>query len=308
MKRKRITMLISVISVLVLTAWGIFDSSEPERPNVLCSSVLESREINATHGGGTFEDALGFATDVVIAQCVGSRPFGRTLTEFEFEVSERVKGNAADRIFIYVNNTLVSSYAPGNISFNTETEYLLPLQRLTSPNWNTHEDGFFFLDNIVIDLDDLSQSTMRNDSLNDHSEVLDFNDDSLTRETIIAYVDTLTRDNPPVRDIIRSENIKDIINGSPYVLVVEINELSSTQPTPSDWADTEFYNVTIVEALKGSARIGAELTIVFRSGTVFLGEQHIVAVDRNYSWSSFTSRNSLFSMDQLDEIIEIIDN
>jgi hypothetical protein len=50
---------------------------------------------------------------------------------------------------------------------------------------------------------------------------------------------------------------------------------------------------------------------MFFSDTVFQGEQHIVAVERISEGSSsfnFTSRNSLFSMDQLDENMEILDN
>lgn len=85
----------------------------------------------------TFEEALlEFATDVVIAQYVGSRPFGKRLTEFEFTVSERVLGNAADTIFVYAD-TYVNAHVfdvsrevdfmPGELTFNSKTNYMLPL-------------------------------------------------------------------------------------------------------------------------------------------------------------------------------------
>jgi hypothetical protein len=266
----------------------------------------------------TFEEALEVVTDVVVVQYIESRPFGESLREFEFEVSERVLGDAANRIFVYVDTSILYSvtgrdiitYWPGNLTFDSDTEYLLPLERIVRPYANTHDDGFKFVDNIVIDLDDPSNSTMYNESLAPHSRRLNFNNQP-SRSRIISRVERLTRRNPPADDFIRSEDMEDIINGSPYVLIVEINEPESLSSGESDWMSTDSYYVTLVEALKGDINMENITGVTFFADTVSPGGQHIVAVEpmsEGSSWFDFTSRNSLFSMDQLYEIIALINS
>jgi len=272
----------------------------------------------------TFEETLEDATDVVIAQYVGSRPFGDEdgLTEFEFVVLDRVLGDAADTIFIYASNNvgfevigdgIRIAHLPREITFNSGTEYLLPLEQ---DSWgvyaNIHDDGFRFLESIVIDLDDLSNSTMYNEAIAAHSESLDF-DGSISRRDVISRVERLTRNNPPAPDFIRSEEIEDIIHGSPYVLVVEVGEpIRLNENTNSPWHSTDLYEVTVVESLKGYPEANEEAVVLFFADTVFPSERHIVVVRPIEAgatdWFNFTSRNSLFSMDQLDDIRAIIDN
>ena len=268
----------------------------------------------------TFEETLSeFPTDVVVAQYVGSRSFGRNLTEFEFTVSDRILGDAADRIFIYEENGVVAhvtgapsrvEYYPSERTFEQGVNYLLPLDRISTVYANTHEDGFRFL-SIVIDLDNPGNSMMYSEPLYRHTEILDFTG-NITREEILSLVEELTRDNPPAPDFIRSEVMEDIIEGSPHILLVEINEpeLLSHERSSRDWMDIDIYHVTVIESLKGGIDVGAELVVVFFANTVFPGEQHIVAVEQipNGSFYDFTSRNSLFSMDDLDEILTIIEN
>ena len=94
-------------------------------------------------------------------------------------------------------------------------------------------------------------------------------------------------------------------------MIVEINEprrLVSAQVT-RDWMETDIYHATVVRALKGNLDAGLRVDVEFFADTVQTGEQHIVVVERLTRGSTtfiFTSRNSLFRMDQLDEILEII--
>jgi hypothetical protein len=241
---------------LVLLAVGLFGNS-PE------SSDGFTRHLGQmTYFYESFDDALtGHVTDVVIAQYVGHRPFGEHLTEFEFVVSDRIFGNAADRIFIYEENNIQVtvdgaptsiSYQPGEIAFTSDTDYLLPLWRVSSPYALIHDDGYRFSFGLVVDLDNPSNSTMFNDSLAPHSEYLDFDDD-ISREEIVSFVYERTRNNTLAKEFIRSEEMTDIIEGSPYILLVEINEprrLSNAQGT-MDWMSTDIYYVTLVQSLKG---------------------------------------------------------
>jgi len=271
----------------------------------------------------TFEQALlEFATDIVIAQYVGSRPFGQNLTEFEFVVSERILGNAADRVFVYVDFNKIEgmltgyiwdrqSPAPYSLTFNPGTNYMLPLIRIGDPLAFTHEDGFTFIRDIVINLDDPSKSMMYNEPLSMHSDNFNLNSRDDLRVEIVSFVSELTQHNPPGRDFIRSEVLEDVITKSHYILVVEIVEplrLAHEQRTV-DWGATDIYYVTVIQALEGTVGVESELVVIFPAFAVLPGEQHIVAVEpieEGSYWFRFSSRNSLFQMEQLDEILQIL--
>jgi len=259
----------------------------------------------------------------VIVQHIGSRPFGERSTEHEFIVIERIFGNAADRIFVYTerHNAEVSGvdrpiyYRPGDVTFEVGTTYILPLWGRTSVYGKTHEDGFALRADTVIDLDDLSNSVMWTESLFLHTDFFDsfthLNNDHV-RDELIAYIKEWTKDNSfDMEEYIKSEETEDIIHGSPYVLVVEVNEPRRLvhEQIIRDWMETDLYYVTVVHALKGDLDVGVILDVTFFADTVYTGEQHIVALAqrRQGGFYDFSSRNSLFSMDQLDDIMWIIE-
>jgi len=288
---------------------------EYEECDIDWDSIYGSTVIGAITVSRTFEQSLqNFATDVVVAHYVGSRPFGQTLTEFEFIVLDRVLGNAPDRVFVYAETrrlpNVYSSSMLVDLTFNHGTNYLLPLNRIGLAHTNTHEDGYTFIGSvgIVIDLDNPHNSVRGTEPLALHSQ-LNFNARGLTGADIVSYVEDLTRYNPPGRDFIRSSNIEDIIHGSPYVLIIDVNRplrLSSEQFITC-WMLTDIYYFTVVRALKGDP-VNPQ-AIVFNADAVSSGERHIVAVKPNReggTWYDFTSRYSLFPMEQLDEIVAIL--
>jgi len=269
----------------------------------------------------TFEEALQrLATDVVIAQYAGRRPFGEHLTEFEFHVTDRILGNAADVVFVYATNNYASIMGGSNTRYNRSTavftrgtHYILPLQRLEGAMLNTHDDGFLFVRNIVINYESPSLSTMYNEEIALHASEINFNDSTLTQNQIISFIQSKTVNNRTAREHIRSTDIVDIITGSPYVLIVDVgrpSRLVSAQAT-RDWMETDIYFVTVVQSLKGDIDAIDDILVVFFAYTVQTGERHIVAVEQLTPGSStftFTSRNSLFDVRQLDEILYILDS
>ena len=337
MMKKTLLSLMTILLLFALAACGNMIEATSDFEYDDQSDVEDERqEIHVSVMYLTFEEALLQSTDVVIATYVESRPFGRNLTEFEFLVQDRVLGNAADTIFVYAANRdasiiggiSASNYHQGQLSFHQGTNYLLPLNRLQGATRNTHDDGFIFIHNLVINLDNPSVSTMYNEPLSIHADTINFNSRSLSRQSITSFVEDITEDNPPAQDFIRSDAIEDIILGSPYVLIVEINEPQRlNEEALSDWRSTDIYFVTVLEVLKGernaedfepgrriieehggSRTVGTD--IIFFADTVFTGERHIVAVEspreNDPGALRFTSRNSLFSMDQLDEILAIL--
>jgi len=317
---KKTIVLLIILSIMILTACGdihtqttgqIDAGNSPEGGSTILASMIYF----------TFEEIAALATDVVVVQYVTHRPFGRSATEFEFIVNERIFGNAADRIFIYANDNITTSvmetdisFRENELSFTTGTQYLLLLEKIETTHSNTNEDGFWILGNLVIDLENPSRSTMYNEPLSQHATEINFNSRNLSREMIVSYIGELTRNNRPSREPIRSDRLEDIIEASPYVLIVEIGEPRrlSTDGVSSDWRSTDIYYTLVINALKGDMEAGDIVRMVFLADTVRQGERHIIAIEPipgTYSYFyMFTTRyNSLFTLDQLDEILYILD-
>jgi len=318
MNKKRtssITMIL-VIAAIFLAAYGVSNVQTEVSSSTAASSVRGTMGLTTNL---TFEDVMQIATDVVVAEFVERRPFKGVATEFEFIVHDRIFGNAADRIFIYVHNdarfNLMASghsYTADEIQFTEGTQYLLPLMKIADVYSLMHEDGFTFLTDLVFDLDNPSSSTMYNEPLTLHSTGMNFNSRSLTRDAIVSYVSTLTQSNIPAREVIRSENLEGIIEGSPYVLVVDVNEpwRMASEGVQSGLVSTDIYYTTVVDVLKGNMQVGDAVRVVFFADTVFPGEQHIISITPIYSddpyFYTFTSRHSLHPLSQRDEIIALI--
>jgi len=264
----------------------------------------------------TFEDVSKRATDIVVVEFVEKRSFGQSAMEFEFIVHERVFGDAADRIFVYIINDNNRFYASHELSFTVGTQYLLLLDRVVDVYSAFHQDGFFFLENIIIDLDAPVRSTMNNEPLTQHSTGINFNSRNLTRDAIVSYVGALSQNNTLAREIIWSEDLEKIITGSPYVLTLDIGKprrLASEGLLP-EIIYTDIYYTTIVEVLYGDKRVGEvgdTLRVIFFGDTVFSGERHTVSIEpllpQDTFFYIFTSPHSLHTEDQLPEILQIIE-
>ena len=269
----------------------------------------------------TFEEAtLEFATHIVIAQYVGSRSFGDLHREFEFEVLDEILGKTTERIFVFLQHIETKGYMrsinQGDLSFEVGVDYLLPLINTDSVDSIVERDGdqFAFVRQIVIDLDDPSNSMMYSEHLDDHIEGIDL-DEETTVEAIISFVEELAEEIEAEGRteiiIIDSDDMGEIFAGSPHIWIVEIGEpirLAHEQAVTT-WVSNDLYYTNIAEVLKGDGAIGDERLVVFPPDSVFTGERHIIAVVNNFPEGSFydlTSRHSLFSIDQLEEIREIL--
>jgi len=255
----------------------------------------------------TFEQSFHrWTTDVVIVQYVGSRYFATNLTEFEFIVVDRILGNAADRIFVYVEDE--RAFMLGTLSTDG-TEYLLALASEEWPYSTMHIDGFLLIRNIVIELDNPSNSIMHRTPAFIPPEGLDLGASGLTRQDIISYFEEITRAVSLNEDrLIRSERIDDIILESPYVLVVEIGRPSilSHELFTVETGGHDIYYVTVERVLAGGSTVavGDEIEVLFHANTVSTGERHVVAARMSSTGRYvFTSRNSLFHVNQLDKIL-----
>ena len=329
-----ILLLVGTVKLIALTGCASYDSIMTEQEQPIYSAMLQNLLMNGSGNQSNITPAIEvswnpastaiseFTTDVVIVRHINSRPFRETLTEHEFVVLERVLGNAPDRIFVYTTRPLDlefpsppvhSNHIGFAFPFNPETNYLLPLIRIGNPYAKTHEDGYTMVNYIVIDLDNPSNSAELGrplSSINLGQTGLNF-EANPSMEQIIQFISELTEGNPTGREYIRSDMLEDIIKDSPYVFVVEINRplrLVHEQVT-RDWGETDLFYATVVQALKGDIEVGAEIVVTFFACTVQRGERHIVAVEplsTGSTWFRFTSRNSLFSLEQLGEITQAL--
>ncbi|MCL2360734.1 MAG: copper amine oxidase N-terminal domain-containing protein [Defluviitaleaceae bacterium] len=321
--KKKYLLIIGFISLAVVLLATAYNSPNIQNRLLHLTASMRSASGGSTTGSGslglsgeprTFEDLVTSATHVVVAEYVGRRSFGRAFTEFEFIVHEQVIGDTADTIFVYTEDARVmDGFSSVDLQFTTGTQYLLVLWEIADVYSRFDDYGLRFVRDIILDLNDPARSTMNNEPLSLHSR-LNFNR-NLTRERILSHVRSLPRDPFRPRSMfITSENLEDIINGSPYVLVIEINEPRRLggEGIYADVGSTDIYYITIVEVLKGNMQVGDELRIVFYADTVFTGETHLVSIWHNDLhaltpfFHTFTSRNSLHCMEQRDEIMAII--
>jgi len=215
-------LLSAVLTILLLTACGVENTNNDNVNTAADYTATTADDATTTTGSPagtqyagspqegieitwhmfylTFEEALYDSTDVVIANYVGHRLlYEQTLIEFEFSVLDRIQGNAADTIFAYahVRNHIWDMPGTPTVSTFTEgTDYLLVLWRgLEYSTYQLHPDGFVIVNNLIIDLDNPTKSTMYGEPLSLHATELDFNSNSLERGEIIAFIAEATANN-----------------------------------------------------------------------------------------------------------------
>ena len=326
-------MVLIFILILILigchTSDDVIDNTQQTEANL--EIELES---NVSLDYLNFEEAVfEFATHIVVAQYVESQPFGDFHTEFEFVVIDEILGETTERIFVFLYHTKAHVhghenevfYLSGDLSFEPGIDYLLPLINTNSIDSiiNREGDEFIFISQIMIDLDDPSNSNIYSENLDDHIEGIDL-DEHTEIEEIISFVEEIAEaieaEDRFEHIIIESSDMEEIINGSPYVWIVEINEVwrLADEVGPRATRRNDLYYVTIIDALKGGKNVTLKggtieapiVAMAFLPDVVFLGERHVVAVqplaEDDRGAFLFTSRYGLFSLDQLEEIEAII--
>jgi len=177
MGKKRVS-LITTVSIVIVFLLTVFAAAATPGNMSLISNYVD------------FVRQARFATDVVIAEFVAQE----SDWQFEFVVHERILGDAPERISVY-HFEFIGELRP---NFVTDTRYLLILREIHDLHNDFFDDGFRILTRYASDLNDLPLG--------------------VSRAAMIAHVRGLTlfNDTTPIRDFIRSENLEDIIAGSPY--------------------------------------------------------------------------------------------
>lgn len=325
--KKLLFLTIFVFTMAFLIACGTDTNSTVHNP--IFPEECTCGRMTATVFYQDFESALLESTNIVVAQLVERRPFGHSREELEFIVIDQLYGRTSDRIFIYLSHNVYISVSGGDhdipafretdVEFEKGIDYLLTLRMIDSVVSNFNDYAYFLMNSaLVVNLDTPIESTMYSQPLELHATELDFADLTLTADNIIEFVVDLVDDyGTPAHDYrnIRSNKLDDVVNYSPIIVEIEINEFIDS--SHSCFRAADWFRVTVVDSLRGGFEIGYYFKTIFFMGTVTTGERYIMTLREGtfYPHSGTglemhmpNSRNGIIDVSYFDEILAIIND
>lgn len=296
------------------------ESSLPSQSETEKSEQESSTEIRNTAECQyvSFDEILSNVTDMVKARFVGVTIESGGVYNYEFEVIESLRGMAKEERIIVSDIAADCIVLNSEISFSTYdvkyakgNSYLLLLRRSSSVYDSEYKFSFAH-PSLIIPLDKdrnnniiPAESTLYGESISKHMGSVEASD-ALSKATLEEYILNAIKSNPTVKDdgSIDSINMKEILLGSQYVLEVTI-EYIDNNPTFAN--DRVVCNCKVISVLKGDYE-KENPTIVFTLGDYKEGETYIVAVNLidGATILTMSSANSVFSVSQKDEILDII--
>ena len=161
---------------------------------------------------------------------------------------------------------------------------------------------------LYIPVTDISNSTMHGgESLLAHSELERLN----TEQELRDYILKIELNSKPLYmgdPYILATDMPSIIEGSEYVVKVKIQ---SQKYADSQHGNKDIYLCIVTESLIGDLERDEIIGVTFFPDTVSVGEEYILAVNLVLDTATpklyhFSSKNSLFSLSQYDQIKEFI--
>lgn len=264
----------------------------------------------------TFEEACQLANTIVTARYVKSEPFGESYIRHGFILQKTIIGKAEKEINVFTSNVNLSvvkngaitesipEYNQNNISFEAGIDYLLILNKKNDPYMFI--PVYTLINDTVVRLDNLTLSEMYHMPLSSHIKGMKLTKET-TKEDIISYVASLTKNNLSAYEYIVSDNMNDIINLSDNIIRIKIN--GNHKVVKNEFRSHELYDCTVLEVLKGKLKVGEVYRIAFFPDTVKSGDEWIVAVvplDETSRYLDLTSKKSLYPCNMKQDIMEII--
>ena len=263
------------------------------------------------------EDNLLQITDVIRAKYLGTGQANKDYLH-EFQVIESFKCDYPDSfIYVYQKTYELDGHSLHIIEYEKDTEYLLLLKRVETQYmsvvmFQTVANGLIipFGNNGEIDFSKSKvckynlTDTVKDSSLKESMQNGKFIDEILSRCSCVS-------DNT---NFIQNTDMENVLKKSQCILKVKVNYHSSSR----NFADSFYfkrYDCTVLEMLKGDCFSDSEhVTIVLPTYDVNFSEQRfenqtiIVAVqkDKVFGDLEISSRNSIYSVSDYDEITRII--
>jgi hypothetical protein len=319
--KKIISLIICVFLTLQFCACKVENTEEIssdafENENKTLDTESTKKVISTYKEYVTFDKCFDYATDVVKAKCIDIITTGQS-TEYEFEVIKRFLGEEVENnIFVYVPYDITDTdpkvvYSDWKaVNYEINSEYYLILSR----HCNVYRGKDKYLDysgDIYIPAFDISKATYYNDPLTAHSSAASLSTEQELVEHIIECIDK--RDPKIARVCVGAPYIKEtdtqsVISKSEFVLRIKIGEKMHDDNSEI----CQVFECNVISNLKGNITVGKNIEVAFFPDTVSTGTEYIVALTPFYENELdtfvFSSKNSLFSVDDLEEIQKYLDN
>ncbi len=306
--------------MLVLMATTLFaceTEPDPEPNFYLGESFLSKYQLSIIIN--PLDDLLAYTTDVIKAKFVGLA-FDESNDQwfFEFETIENLRGLNNEKTFLVADNIMDYGYRdpddrPVSSSHYQQGEnYLLLLRRSTSVYSSNEVILSFVCQYLVVPLDDDNKAYLKPGEsflwgvyLGDHiksEEIVKAFENRKFEEYLLKEIEA----NPLMigGDYIKSTDMTEILRKSDYVIEVVIEHIDDSPSSPKDRV---ICDCKVLSELKGEVDCETPL-VVFPQGKYAEGDRYIVAVSPVDSDSFFkmSSLNSVYLIDQKDEIISIL--
>lgn len=271
----------------------------------------------------SFEGCIKASTDIFKGRCIGIIEHTEVI-EYEFSVTERFLGEDTNSsVFVYARRRSYTYTNPeGEVvtvingleetpNYEIGSEYYMMLSRNISVYYE-HDRYYPTSAGLYIPADDISNSTMHGgESLLAHSELEKLDTEQELRDYILKIISDFELDSKPLYTgdpYILATDMKSIIEGSEYVVKIKIQ---SQKYADSKHGNKDIYLCIVTDSLSGGLERDEIIGVTFFPDTVSVGEEYILAVNLVLDTATpklyhFSSKNSLFSLSQYDEIKEFI--
>lgn len=271
----------------------------------------------AEHQYITLKDAIGYSTDIVKARFIGVSDAGQGVYHYQFEIIENVRGMGENEQITVVSSPAEYIVTGGNIKFSTYDikyeqgeSYLLLLERWISV-YDADYTFSFVIDSLVIPLDQnqkcnltYKQGYIYGVDISDHLGGKDIYD-AFINGTFEDYAANAIKYNPMYYgvDYIKSIDVKEILPKTEYVLEVKVRRIVS-----ESYSGDRFTCICDVLSIYKGDFTATETIVTFPSGSFEEGGTYIIATNalNNQNYLVMSSKNSVYSVDQKDEIISIL--
>ena len=307
MKKLIILLILVVFAFLFMSCNSYEVEAQPSKEN--SSSVSESASAESeSNTNKTYdlyisymspEECVNYATDIIKGKCINITESEQHI-EYEFEVIERLLGDEkVERLIVSSDfkKDRFSSYKDGE-------EYYLILSR----RFNVYLDAdpyADFMGAMYAPSADIPSSTFCGEPLTEHTDAKSL---STEKEFVDYLVSLINKRDPELNRVMGAEymtetDTESVVTKSDYIFKVKIKEL-----VRENRFNTVYY-CEIISTLKGEAQEGDIVEICFFHDTVAIGEEYILALTSIGGEAyAFSSKGSLFSIDDLDEIQKYLDN
>jgi hypothetical protein len=299
-----------LILMLTLSFSSCFDYNNKTTANTkkTFTSVQPSEEYF------TFEKACQSADRIIIGKFIDYAPSIGDYWVLEFEVIDTIFGEETNTAKIYLHGTKNTytdkktnksyKFSPKEAGFYRQCTYIIPLKIVD----DVYQDYPYAypIGSALVDINDISQSQMYGKYIQQHTTGIDFSQSTV--EDVVEYVRELSVNNTISKKPLSTDNLKEIIGSSEKIVHVRVEEFEKRND--STFFDIEFYKCTVVENLKGKYDKDSEISIVFFSETVNVGEEYIVMLAEGGSsiMQRFSAKQSLRSVSEKETIKNILAN